>query len=193
MNLLKQAVEVKVGVRSRTGGAPWLVEQQRALFPLQEQLEPKWWADPGVFASRCTFITASTTSSLPLWGLLKPVRWVSQLHLRGPPPLLGVARLLLLDVFSAPQDAAFNKTSRSLQELQQRDVGVKPEFRCAPCSWLLWRWKAPPTLTVVCLQRQPVRSQEGAEPPQPADLAAAQAAVSAPGGPGRHPEPHTHR
>lgn len=31
---------------------------------------------------------------------------------------------------SAPrQDAAFNKTSRSLQDLQQKDLGVKPEFR----------------------------------------------------------------
>ncbi|KAG8012435.1 Ankyrin repeat domain-containing protein 27, partial [Nibea albiflora] len=28
----------------------------------------------------------------------------------------------------ASQDAAFNKTSRSLQELQQKDLGVKPEF-----------------------------------------------------------------
>lgn len=27
------------------------------------------------------------------------------------------------------QDAAFNKTSRSLQDLQQKDLGVKPEFR----------------------------------------------------------------
>lgn len=27
------------------------------------------------------------------------------------------------------QDAAFNKTSRSLQELQQKELGVKPEFR----------------------------------------------------------------
>lgn len=27
------------------------------------------------------------------------------------------------------QDAAFNKTTRSLQELQQKDLGVKPEFR----------------------------------------------------------------
>lgn len=32
-------------------------------------------------------------------------------------------------VSSASQDAAFNKTTRSLQELQQKDLGVKPEFR----------------------------------------------------------------
>lgn len=30
---------------------------------------------------------------------------------------------------SSSQDAAFNKTSRSLQELQQKELGVKPEFR----------------------------------------------------------------
>lgn len=34
------------------------------------------------------------------------------------------------------QDAAFNKTSRSLQELQQKDLGVKPEFRSADPSWV---------------------------------------------------------
>lgn len=33
------------------------------------------------------------------------------------------------------QDAAFNKTSRSLQELQQKDLGVKPEFRSADPTW----------------------------------------------------------
>uniref|UniRef100_A0AAX7TDC8 VPS9 domain-containing protein n=1 Tax=Astatotilapia calliptera TaxID=8154 RepID=A0AAX7TDC8_ASTCA len=30
------------------------------------------------------------------------------------------------------QDAAFNKTTRSLQELQQKELGVKPEFRSVP-------------------------------------------------------------
>lgn len=38
--------------------------------------------------------------------------------------------VLCSDAFK--QDAAFNKTSRSLQELQQKDLGVKPQFRCAP-------------------------------------------------------------
>lgn len=44
-----------------------------------------------------------------------------------------MAALLLVQLvlFSLPQDAAFNKTSRSLQELQQKDLGVKPEFRSA--------------------------------------------------------------
>lgn len=38
--------------------------------------------------------------------------------------------ILCSDAFQ--QDAAFNKTSRSLQELQQKDLGVKPQFRSAP-------------------------------------------------------------
>lgn len=38
--------------------------------------------------------------------------------------------VLCSDAFQ--QDAAFNKTSRSLQELQQKDLGVKPQFRSAP-------------------------------------------------------------
>lgn len=29
----------------------------------------------------------------------------------------------------ASEDAAFNKITRSLQDLQQKDIGVKPEFR----------------------------------------------------------------
>lgn len=34
--------------------------------------------------------------------------------------------------FLSRQDAAFNKTTRSLQELQQKELGVKPEFRSVP-------------------------------------------------------------
>lgn len=36
-----------------------------------------------------------------------------------------------VNVSSVQQDAAFNKTSRSLQELQHKDLGVKPNFRSA--------------------------------------------------------------
>lgn len=34
------------------------------------------------------------------------------------------------------QDAAFNKTTRSLQELQLKDLGVKPEFRSVQYCFL---------------------------------------------------------
>lgn len=37
-----------------------------------------------------------------------------------------------VNVSSVRQDAAFNKTSRSLQQLQHKDLGVKPHFRSAP-------------------------------------------------------------
>ena len=39
----------------------------------------------------------------------------------------GLLTALLL--FEPKQDAAFNKTTRSLQDLQLKDLGVKPEFR----------------------------------------------------------------
>lgn len=32
-------------------------------------------------------------------------------------------------VFLSHKDAAFNKTTRSLHDLQQKELGVKPEFR----------------------------------------------------------------
>ncbi|MEJ1289013.1 ankyrin repeat domain 27 (VPS9 domain) [Cricetulus griseus] len=36
----------------------------------------------------------------------------------------------------ANEDAAFNKITRSLQDLQQKDIGVKPEFRMANLSYI---------------------------------------------------------
>ncbi|KAI6077673.1 Ankyrin repeat domain-containing protein 27 isoform X2 [Aix galericulata] len=36
----------------------------------------------------------------------------------------------------ASEDAAFNKITRSLQDLQQKDIGVKPEFRMANLSYI---------------------------------------------------------
>ncbi|XP_068595462.1 ankyrin repeat domain-containing protein 27 [Brachionichthys hirsutus] len=57
----------------------------------------------------------------------------------------------------ASQDAAFNKTSRSLQELQQKDLGVKPEFSTnlsrAKRELSQLNQKTSPLLKLLCLQR----------------------------------------
>uniref|UniRef100_A0A7N6C4D6 VPS9 domain-containing protein n=1 Tax=Anabas testudineus TaxID=64144 RepID=A0A7N6C4D6_ANATE len=57
----------------------------------------------------------------------------------------------------ASQDAAFNKTTRSLQELQQKDLGVKPEFsinlsRAKRELSQLNQWTSP-LLKLLCLRR----------------------------------------
>ncbi|KAA8590425.1 hypothetical protein FQN60_014359 [Etheostoma spectabile] len=54
----------------------------------------------------------------------------------------------------ASQDAAFNKTSRSLQELQQKELGVKPEFRSFALAILsYWPTTAPAvSLQSVCIE-----------------------------------------
>ncbi|CAG01081.1 unnamed protein product, partial [Tetraodon nigroviridis] len=77
------------------------------------------------------------------------------------PPVEAAGELLLeVSVSSALQDAAFNKTSRSLQELQQKDLGVTPEFRSARIN--LSRAKrelsrlnqqTAPLLKLLCLRR----------------------------------------
>ncbi|XP_070828614.1 ankyrin repeat domain-containing protein 27 [Chaetodon trifascialis] len=57
----------------------------------------------------------------------------------------------------ASQDAAFNKTSRSLQELQQKDVGVKPEFSVnlsrAKRELSQLNQQTSPLLKLLCLRR----------------------------------------
>ncbi|XP_068169080.1 ankyrin repeat domain-containing protein 27 [Antennarius striatus] len=57
----------------------------------------------------------------------------------------------------ASQDAAFNKTSRSLQELQQKDLGVKPEFSMnlsrAKRELSQLNQNTAPLLKLLCLQR----------------------------------------
>lgn len=57
----------------------------------------------------------------------------------------------------ASQDAAFNKTSRSLQELQQKDLGVKPEFSInlsrAKRELSQLNQQTSPLLKLLCLRR----------------------------------------
>lgn len=57
----------------------------------------------------------------------------------------------------ASQDAAFNKTSRSLQELQQKDLGVKPEFSMnlsrAKRELSQLNQQTSPLLKLLCLRR----------------------------------------
>uniref|UniRef100_A0A4W6EHP8 Ankyrin repeat domain 27 (VPS9 domain) n=1 Tax=Lates calcarifer TaxID=8187 RepID=A0A4W6EHP8_LATCA len=57
----------------------------------------------------------------------------------------------------ASQDAAFNKTTRSLQELQQKDLGVKPEFSInlsrAKRELSQLNHQTSPLLKLLCLRR----------------------------------------
>ncbi|XP_076027858.1 ankyrin repeat domain-containing protein 27 isoform X2 [Genypterus blacodes] len=57
----------------------------------------------------------------------------------------------------ASQDAAFNKTTRSLQELQQKDLGVKPEFSInlsrAKRELSQLNLQTSPLLKLLCLRR----------------------------------------
>ncbi|XP_069018526.1 ankyrin repeat domain-containing protein 27 isoform X2 [Embiotoca jacksoni] len=57
----------------------------------------------------------------------------------------------------ASQDAAFNKTTRSLQELQQKDLGVKPEFSVNLCrakrELSKLNQQTSPLLKLQCLRR----------------------------------------
>ncbi|KAI3371349.1 hypothetical protein L3Q82_023562 [Scortum barcoo] len=57
----------------------------------------------------------------------------------------------------ASQDAAFNKTSRSLQDLQQKDLGVKPEFSVnlsrAKRELSQLNQQTSPLLKLLCLRR----------------------------------------
>ncbi|XP_047189115.1 ankyrin repeat domain-containing protein 27 isoform X2 [Scophthalmus maximus] len=57
----------------------------------------------------------------------------------------------------ASQDAAFNKTTRSLQELQQKDLGVKPEFSInlsrAKRELSQLNQQTSPLLKLLCLRR----------------------------------------
>ncbi|XP_072242609.1 ankyrin repeat domain-containing protein 27 isoform X2 [Leuresthes tenuis] len=57
----------------------------------------------------------------------------------------------------ASQDAAFNKTTRSLQELQQKDLGVKPEFSInlsrAKRKLSQLNQQTSPLLKLLCLRR----------------------------------------
>ena len=57
-----------------------------------------------------------------LFDLLKPTSPSSQRCYKRLNVLLSLC-------LPSSQDAAFNKTARGLQDLQQKDLGVKPEFR----------------------------------------------------------------
>ncbi|XP_027898184.1 ankyrin repeat domain-containing protein 27 isoform X2 [Xiphophorus couchianus] len=67
----------------------------------------------------------------------------------------------LVGTLEACQDASFNKITRSLQDLQQKDLGVKPEFRSASCMNLSrakrelsqLNQQTSPLLKVLCLRR----------------------------------------
>ncbi|KAF3706070.1 Ankyrin repeat domain-containing protein 27 VPS9 domain-containing protein [Channa argus] len=60
-------------------------------------------------------------------------------------------------MLEASQDAAFNKTTRSLQELQQQDLGVKPEFSMnlsrAKRELSQLNQQTSPLLKLLCLRR----------------------------------------
>ncbi|KAG7522037.1 ankyrin repeat domain-containing protein 27 isoform X1 [Solea senegalensis] len=60
-------------------------------------------------------------------------------------------------MLEASQDAAFNKTTRSLQELQQKDLGVKPEFSInlsrAKRELSQLNQQTSPLLKLLCLRR----------------------------------------
>uniref|UniRef100_A0A3B4YVW7 Ankyrin repeat domain 27 (VPS9 domain) n=1 Tax=Seriola lalandi dorsalis TaxID=1841481 RepID=A0A3B4YVW7_SERLL len=62
------------------------------------------------------------------------------------------------------QDAAFNKTTRSLQELQQKDLGVKPEFSInlsrAKRELSQLNQKTSPLLKLLCLRRVTVTATQ---------------------------------
>uniref|UniRef100_A0A3B4UVT6 Ankyrin repeat domain 27 n=1 Tax=Seriola dumerili TaxID=41447 RepID=A0A3B4UVT6_SERDU len=64
----------------------------------------------------------------------------------------------------ASQDAAFNKTTRSLQELQQKDLGVKPEFSInlsrAKRELSQLNQKTSPLLKLLCLRRVTVTATQ---------------------------------
>uniref|UniRef100_A0AAQ5Z1J2 VPS9 domain-containing protein n=1 Tax=Amphiprion ocellaris TaxID=80972 RepID=A0AAQ5Z1J2_AMPOC len=57
--------------------------------------------------------------------LLRDSRLVSRNQPEGPAVTVSHSHLFIA---AHQQDAAFNKTTRSLQELQQKDLGVKPKF-----------------------------------------------------------------
>ncbi|XP_023811300.1 ankyrin repeat domain-containing protein 27 isoform X2 [Oryzias latipes] len=63
----------------------------------------------------------------------------------------------LVGTLEAAQDAAFNKTSRSLQELQQKELGVKPEFSMnlsrAKRELSQLNQQTAPLLKLLCLRR----------------------------------------
>ncbi|XP_040894346.1 ankyrin repeat domain-containing protein 27 isoform X2 [Toxotes jaculatrix] len=64
----------------------------------------------------------------------------------------------------ASQDAAFNKTTRSLQELQQKDLGVKPEFSInlsrAKRELSQLNQQTSPLLKLLCLRRVTVTATQ---------------------------------
>uniref|UniRef100_A0A8C6VPK0 Ankyrin repeat domain 27 n=1 Tax=Nothobranchius furzeri TaxID=105023 RepID=A0A8C6VPK0_NOTFU len=63
----------------------------------------------------------------------------------------------LVGTLEASQDAAFNKTTRSLQDLQQKDLGVKPEFSMnlsrAKRELSQLNQQTSPFLKLLCLRR----------------------------------------
>ncbi|XP_036962869.1 ankyrin repeat domain-containing protein 27 isoform X1 [Acanthopagrus latus] len=71
----------------------------------------------------------------------------------------GIHELIFnfVGTLEASQDAAFNKTSRSLQDLQQKDLGVKPEFSInlsrAKRELSQLNQQTSPLLKLLCLRR----------------------------------------
>ncbi|MEQ2301225.1 Ankyrin repeat domain-containing protein 27 [Ameca splendens] len=63
----------------------------------------------------------------------------------------------IVGTYEASQDASFNKITRSLQELQQNDLGVKPEFSInlsrAKRELSQLNQQTSPLLKVLCLRR----------------------------------------